>query len=446
MSQSSIHSTSFLEEVRVLGETAELLGKFGRTGQRDEFEATLQALGFAKKEAATFWDALDVEANKTNGKPWHEAEDNTAMATRLGLLLLSNNFPRNLLLYGILQGHFPDILRVGVTGTRHIGGRASRKNPETRRVHFHKAPRDNRGTMAIHRVYKGERPQEFMPEVLLAARRLSSVLGEDVGLRLANVLFESKMLIPPETMAKLLAKVIAAGQSGHEVVMAGAFCPDYAYEQTGNPQIPYRYTFDGLGIGVGLVAQQFVRIVPALSAFLQSLGVRHRIVLGIGDFEADSEDVLRRVGLTHDEFVERCQKSLEAFERQIAPGLPITLELFGKERGKERFRNYTEEAKKKMMTDNFGRMPDLYDDLQQCLDGIHHQYGAFYRRWYGNNLTEREVRDIVFAQGAEYASVARIYNEDFGENVIILAGDRPEMHRFNALFQLQPTLCAKRAY
>jgi len=91
-------------------------------------------------------------------------------------------------------------------------------------------------------------------------------------------------------------------------------------------------------------------------------------------------------------------------------------------------------------------MSELYDDLVQVIARIPGQYGTFYRRWYGCELGDEAVRRIVFAQGGEYAALARIYYEDFGSNVIMLAGDRPEMHRFNAFFQLVPTLCAKRAY
>jgi hypothetical protein len=61
-------------------------------------------------------------------------------------------------------------------------------------------------------------------------------------------------------------------------------------------------------------------------------------------------------------------------------------------------------------------------------------------------MDDRAIRQIVYVQGGEYASVAWIYDEDFGEHVIMLAGDRPEMNRFNAFYAVQPVLCAKRAY
>lgn len=437
----------FQTEIEILAQTAEKLGEFGRAKDKDNFVNTLQALGMTLEQAEDFWTSLDHECNKANGVPWRETKDNTDLASHLGIRLHPHKHPRNLLLYRLLEFSFPDIIGVNVTGVEHIGGLKSKNNPRAQRVEFIKRPLgpDDR-IMAVHRIYKGEQPQKFLPAIRRAAQTLRSSLGDENGTKLAQVLFACKMVIPFPKMARLLAKAIHTGQHGGEVVLTGAFCPDYAYEETGNPQLPYRYTFDGLGSGVGLVAQQFVRILPFVHAFLNELGVRHRIVLGIGDFEADSQAVLERVKLNRQEFMARCQGSLDAFRAQVPSEIPMTLELFDTARGNGRLRPYADEATARMHNGDFGLMPDLYDDLRACIAGIGNQYATFYRRWYGDGLSIQEVRNIIFAQGGEYASIARIYQEDFGDNVVILAGDRPEMHRFNALFQLQPTLCAKRAY
>ncbi|MDO8511830.1 MAG: hypothetical protein Q7S57_01035 [bacterium] len=437
----------FQTEIDVLAKTAEKLGEFGRAGDKDNFVNTLQALGMSREEAEDFWASLDHPLNRANGVPWRETKDNTDLSSHLGVRLNPHRHPRNLLLYRLLECSFPDIIHVEVSGIEHIGGLKSKNNAQARRLEFTKRPLDpNDRTMAVHRIYKGEEPQKFFPKILRAARTLRGSLGDEIGLKLAQVLFGCKMVIPFPKMARLLAKAIKAGQEGQEVTMAGAFCPDYAYEETGNPQIPYRYTFEGLGEGVGLVAQQFVRIIPHMHTLLNELGVRHKIVLGIGDFEADDQNTLERVKLDRTAFIAKCQRSLDAFRAQVPSEIPMTLELFDTARGNGRLRPYATEATSRMKDGDFGRMPDLFDDLRQCIGGIHDQYDTFYRRWYGDGISAQEVRNIIFTQGGEYASIARIYQEDFGDNVIILAGDRPEMHRFNAFFQLQPTLCAKRAY
>ncbi|MEX0649753.1 MAG: hypothetical protein WD200_02040 [Candidatus Andersenbacteria bacterium] len=449
-------SIGFHAEVEVLNEIAAVLGKYRHAGDQMNFQQTLEALGMVPEEAQAYWSALSPDNNGSEAFNLAGVRNNTELANAFGILLDSNSrFPRNWLLYRLLECHFPDILKVQLLGQRHMGGRASKGDPpERRRIVFEKglvkpngSVRGDRGaSMPVYQVYQGRQPAHFSALALQAAAPLCAALGEEWGMQWAELFVSCKMLIPPAAVAKLFARIIAAGQKGEPVTLVGAFCPDYAYEETGNPQLPYRYTFNGVGEGVGLVAQQFVRIVPAISGFLTQLRINHRIVLGIGDFEADSPAVLERVGLQQAEFKRRCQCSLEAFRAAVSPDLPLTLELCGEERSNGRFRQYCHEATRRMYLGDFGQMRALYEDLAEVIARIPNQYRTFYERWYGHRMSDQEVSSLVYSQGGEYAALAKIYADDFGPNVVMLAGDRPEMHRFNTFFQTLPTLCAKRAY
>ncbi len=111
------------------------------------------------------------------------------------------------------------------------------------------------------------------------------------------------------------------------MVLTGAFCPDYAYRESDREGVQYEYTFDDVGTGVGLVAQQFKRVLPAVVSFLNEQGIKYRIVLGIGDFEANSKEILEQVGTSRDEFIARCMISLDGFQRSL-PDIPMELHLF----------------------------------------------------------------------------------------------------------------------
>ncbi|MEX1112807.1 MAG: hypothetical protein WEC84_05080 [Candidatus Andersenbacteria bacterium] len=450
------HLIDFESEVKVLNEIAKALQVYRRTGDQEEFRRTLEALGMSPEEAREYWSALQPLRSGSNGFDLTAVRSNTELAEGFGLLLDSNSrYPRNWLLYRLLECHFPDILKVQLLGQRHMGGRESKGDPpQRRRIVFEKGllkPHSPKGSsagdlMPAYQVYQGYQPAQFSASVAQAAAPLCAVLGEEQGIQWAELFVNCKMLIPSPAIARLFGQAIAAGQQGELITLVGAFCPDYAYEETGNPQLPYRYTFDGVGEGVGLVAQQFVRIVPAISEFLARLKINHRVVLGIGDFEADSEDVLERVGLSRAEFKRRCRCSLEAFRAAVPPDLSLTLELSGEERSNGRLRRYCQEATGRMNRGDFGRMEALYEDLAQVIARIPAHYRTFYERWYGREMTDREVSNLVYSQGGEYAALAKIYADDLGPNVVMLAGDRPEMHRFNTFFQVLPTLCAKRAY
>lgn len=444
----TLNLTAFQEESHVLAETAKALGRFRRYGNQEEFLHTLSALGMSTEESIGMWEDM-VPGERDSDGQWTDAESNSSLAEYFGILLHSARQPRNLLVYRLLELHFPDLFQIRVTGTIHMGGNPSRGNPPQRRlVWFDRKLVNGKGDqMAAYKVYQGEMPLQFSAHVVRAAGSLRDALGEELGLQLAELLFNIKVLIPPMRIAQLLADVITAGQKGKEIVLVGAFCPDYAYEPTGNPHVPYRYTFDGVGFGVGLVAQQFARIVPSLCTFLEELGIKHRVVLGIGDFEADSQAVLDRVGLSRQEFINRCRMSLAAFRRQVPANVPIKLELCGEQRSNGRLRPYAALASRNMQAGNLGRMLDVYSEAHEIVARIPEQYRTFYGRWQGRHMDDAEIRQLVLAQGGEYAAMARIYFEDFGPNVIMLSGDRPEMHCFGAFYiDAMPVLCAKRAY
>lgn len=453
MSVSTSTVAGFAEEARVLLKIAANLGKYRRQDQRERFESSLAALRMERDEVAQHWDniVLDTEANGCDDVDWSRVKCNTDLAGQLGILLDSETYPRNLLLYRLMALHFPEFFEVLVTGTRHIGGSDSRGNPPERRLvvfprqPIGKATNGRVGALSVHRTLSGVEPSRFSERVVRAANPLCSALDNDLGLELAELLIGCKMQIPELKTAQQLARVIRSGINGDPVTIVGAFCPDWAYEETDDPHLPYRYTFDGVGEGVGLVAQQFVRIVPAISAWLDELDIEHRIILSIGDFEADSEGVLERVGVNRQEFLRRCQCSLDRFAEAVPADLPLELEMFDGGRSRGRFRKYAEDATRKMMAGNFGRMVELHNDLLEVLARIPDQYRTFYKRWFGG-MSDDNVRRIVYEQGGEYAALARIYEEDFGSNILMLSGDRPEMHLFNVHGAMLPTLCAKRAY
>ncbi|MBI3256064.1 MAG: hypothetical protein HYZ63_03785 [Candidatus Andersenbacteria bacterium] len=447
MSESNGH-VGFTHEAEVLVKTIRTLGEYVTAANeaKAKFQATLEALGMDQAEAASYWPMLQPHNKVCEEPPMEKVRTNSQLAQKFGISLQSEHTPRNLLLYRVFECHLPDILSVQVTGSKHIG-QAPKGHPEARRVVFSRLPRDEDGDpMRVCQLFLGREPHQLTRAFVQASEPLRQALPENnLGSQLAHLLVNLQMLLPPPATTKLVSKVLQAGLAGEEITLAGAFCPDYAYKQTGNPQIPYVYTFDGVGEGVGLVAQQFVRIVPPLSQFLTKANIKHRVVLGIGDFEADSQANLKRVNLDRDEFVRRCSMSLEAFREQVALDIPLELELC-LPRANGRFHRYADEARQAMAGERFGCMADLYDDLAEILARIPRQYRTFYERWHGTEMSDKEISHTVYSQGGEYAALARIYAEDFGQNVILLAGDRPEMHRFNAFFQVVPTLCAKRAY
>lgn len=451
---------AFDDETQVCLSVVRELGSLRQAEDKDGFVRTFVSVGGTAEEAIGFWDVIDVSDAPVCSFPvnWEVVKSNTDLVDQFGVRLNSEVRPRNELLYRLTELFFGDLFQFTVTGSRHVGGSETKKvAPEDRRiVSFTKAPVWPQGTaqcgnpMAIHTLLSGQSPSDFSHHVLRGARTLCDAFlpsEESLALELTDLLLSCRMEIPSLEVARALRGALLKGMAGETVHLVGAFCPDYSYEETGDPQIPYRYTFDGVGTGVGLVAQQFLRILPELSRFLAERGIDHRFVLGIGDFESDQEAILEQVGVDREEFIERCSCSLDAFRDSVPDNVPLDLELFAGQRSRNRLYPYAKEAFSRMVKDDFGSMERLYPNYQEILNRLPDQFRSFYERWYGRSMDDFEVRQIVYQQGSEYAAVARIYEEDFEGPLVHLAGDRPEMNKFNAFFSGDSaTLCAKRTY
>jgi hypothetical protein len=291
--------------------------------------------------------------------------------------------------------------------------------------------------------------EDLPAHVVQKSLNLQNGLGRNLGLDLAKTMMEADIIFPPKKQVDSIINVINRGLQGDKIIITGAFCPDYEYVETGDSALPYKYTFEGLNAGVGLVALQFQRMIPILIDFFQRNDISYELHLGIGDFEADSLEILNRVGLEYSDFIKRCDKSLNAFREALPEISNLNLYLM-----KHQFMNGGWEQYKKI---SFERMIDGDFGLIESATGKKPETEVvnftakasrrFYEQWYGKEFSFAELKKIVMEQGAEYAALGRIFRESFPDNPIIqLAGDRPKMQAFNNFWSDHPTLCAKRTY
>lgn len=312
---------------------------------------------------------------------------------------------------------------------------------------FIKAPDGNHlpfGLAALNIIEVGELPAH----VFRKAQILLDKLCKDQGIDLAKTLLKADLIFPPTKILEQLIEVIKRGLKGETIIIAGAFCPDYTYEETGRKDIPYRYTFDRVGEGVGLVAQQFQRVLPHLVDFFTRQGITYQIRLGIGDFEANSEKILRKVGVEREEFVNRCKKSLENFKKTL-PNFEIDLRLFEREWANGRWTKYVEEARVRLSKFDFGQMKiNTGKDPRHEIRFIARDGQHFYRRWFDDlEMPLEEIEMRITEQLAEYATVGRIIGEDFkNQPFIYLAGDRPKIQIGGNMYSDHPILCCRRVY
>lgn len=444
---STISSSPLATLVQDVCETAEHLRRMRAEDNFDSFASALQTAGihghFVNEPKAKFyWDRLALQEPRDLAN----VKKSSDLATAFGLELAAQDVPKAALVYELIATRF-DVLDVCVHPGKHTGGKDG-VGHSAHRVHMRNSRTGYNWDTALFRFFNGTAPETLVDNRIKDRMKpLSTVLGNEVlAAELGELLFRLKMEFPIPSIQQLLAPVLERGLNGEKIWITGAFCPDYGYEETGDPNLPYRYTFDQLGEGVGLVARQFARVVPQLSEFFTARNIDHEFILGIGDFEADSQETLERVGVTKDEFHRRCEVSLQAFQELVGNDYPITLEMCAKNRGEERFRRYQQRATEQMLAGNWGMMSQVYPNANGIIDEIVRDNGTFYKRWYGDSIDDAQIRQRVLEQGGEYSSLALMDVEDYGSNVILLSGDRPKMHTFDQLFVNVPVLAVKRAY
>jgi hypothetical protein len=444
---STVDSSPLATLIDDVCQTAEFLRSKRTEGDFDSFANALQTAGIRGKLNGSpkdrfYWDRLAPQEPRDLAN----VKKSSDLATALGLELAAQDVPKAALVYEIIATRV-DVLDVQVHPGTHKGGKHG-VGHSSHRVHMRNSRTGYNWDTALWKFFNGTAPETLVDNRIKDRMRpLSTALGnEALAAELGELLFRLKMEFPIPSIQQLLAPVLQRGLNGEKIWITGAFCPDYGYEETGDPNLPYRYTFDQLGEGVGLVARQFARVVPQLSDFLTARNIDHEFILGIGDFEADSQETLQRVGVTKTEFHRRCEVSLQAFQQLVGNNYPITLEMCAKNRGEERFRRLQKQATYQMLRGNWGMMPQVYQNADAIIDEIVRDNGTFYKRWYGDSINDEQIRQRVLEQGGEYSSLAFMDIEDYGENVILLSGDRPKMHTFDQLFCNVPVLAVKRAY
>jgi hypothetical protein len=261
-------------------------------------------------------------------------------------------------------------------------------------------------------------------------------LPNDLVDALGRLLKEKSFFVPPAEYIPPIADLLLRGLKGEEIVLVSPVCPDYGFVPHGNG---YRYTFDGLGKGVGLVAGRVVGVLPALQDLLWNHRIKSRVVVAAGDFEGLDQATLARVGETRTTFRRKLEASqvaiLEALNRP-AESVFVT-ELAG---GEEAWNSLVSESYFALCRDNFaGRLPGPIN-----LDSVLEARMPLYRAWH-QGRTRDQLQSVLLYQCAEYAALGRLFSAIW-PSALVIGGDHNRMMPFYWLHQIVPVFYLKRVY
>ena len=251
-------------------------------------------------------------------------------------------------------------------------------------------------------------------------------LGEvAMGQEFAELIESLPAIFPDESMIPTIASWLLRGKEIDSGLPFTSFvkgytvftpvCPDW---KTAIVDGVERYTFEGLGEGIGLVARRALTGLSKFWEWAKQHNFNIRFVVAIGDSEADSEENLQRAGISADEFRLRCRKSQEAFRKACPVGMPIETPLFS-EIGNGLWGKAVFAAREGLKG---GKIPGLTGSQVSAL--IRARL-SLYRRWYGEDLTEDGAYEVLLRQAPDYIAIRDLVRP-YG-NTLVLGADAAVM-------------------
>lgn len=242
---------------------------------------------------------------------------------------------------------------------------------------------------------------------------------------------------PPASTMPDIVDWLLRGINGEILTIISPICPDYAAKHVG--QGIYRYTFDGIGDGIGVVGRRVHENLPQITRFLKQLDVTYRIIVALGDFEAHSDELRKKLRLSENELYARFRKSQKCFAETCDEHVDAILftDLVG---GKDAWLNIHDTISNRLRSGDFG-MSGLDD---AGVTAIARSRRGLYSKWYGIS-DDAACRNLLIAQGAEYASMGDIVALKC-ENPLILGADHARMAPFFRFGSPLPVMHLKSNY
>lgn len=218
----------------------------------------------------------------------------------------------------------------------------------------------------------------------------------DKGRALVRLLTELSIVTPSGPIIEATASWFQRVLNGEQSTIFIPVCPDYASENE-------RYTFAGLGEGVGLVAKRALSALPFLASFCEKYALSNvRFTVATGDFEADSLETLARVKLSREQFIGKLRLSQEAFYTACSTAVRDRLDLrFITEIG-----DWYGKLVEAQEAARSGKFTGVVDFPASRLQEIYALRKSLYRRWHGEGA-ELSI-GILMNQAAEYMALATL--------------------------------------
>ncbi len=211
----------------------------------------------------------------------------------------------------------------------------------------------------------------------------------------------------------------------NDLHIIGPVCPDYSYVNTKDGR--YRYTFESIGNGIGLVAKKAIinfSILDRLSKDLVANGLNLKFKILIGDFEANEKN-LEALNESKSSFLKKVSLSRDTIEQTtgIKTDLFTSLSL-----GLEGWQTQIEQIKLMYNLKEFIDLERLFPDIKHEKRLISRL--PLYKKWFGNSAN---FKQIFLNQTLEYILMGSLISNSYQNRACILASDHKAMREYYSL-------------
>jgi len=197
-------------------------------------------------------------------------------------------------------------------------------------------------------------------------------------------------------------------------------CPDYEHIKIAFGL--YKYTFNKLNDGLGLIGKRLIKIIDKIHEVFKKYDIKFNHYLYYGDFEAYSKNILNRLKISEDEFIKKLKMSSSKMKKTINSSTKVDL-LVDSFTSKKEWLELCKKNEKKIIKKYSAEI-----SFKRLIQEISSSRTALYASWFPD-LHERNYESIVMKQGAEYTSMADFFIKNF-RNPIIMGLDHPKMGKF----------------
>ena len=213
-------------------------------------------------------------------------------------------------------------------------------------------------------------------------------------------------------------------------------CPDYEHVHIGMGL--YKYTFNQLNDGLGLIGKRLVKIIKEIHGVLNNFGIPFTHYAYYGDFEAYSTAICKRVGVTEKEFKQKLIISSKKMKKKIKE-IHKTELLVNSLLSKKKWLENCKKNEKKiyyLIKTNMTFKKKIYDILPSRME--------LYKTWYPD-LDDKKYLNLLVTQGAEYTTMGDLFFKKI-KNPVVFGLDHPKMAIFYNVNVDIPVLYGKPKY